>query len=211
MTNSFDNSEKQLADEIYSQSVTIRLNEDNHQPEKFSNTSLRQDDFAHSTPFTATVVSDTNRQNSHFLTQEHSSFKDGFDLRSKLNFSGESGSVPSPPIFSQRNRVPTQLTSVNDPFRPITTARKSQQIGSDIFRDAINAQSPVEHSSIVANTNTACNENIAHVHLANQEFLSKWLHPLNLINLRGMGLSIQKLGGINSNNGLIYMIFHRKK
>jgi hypothetical protein len=27
------------------------------------------------------------------------------------------------------------------------------------------------------------NVNIAHVHLANQEFLSKWLHPLNLINL----------------------------
>ena len=77
MTNSFDNSEKQLADEIYSPSVTNRLNEDERQPENLSNTSLRQDDFAHSTPFTATVVSDTN--NSPFLTQEHSFLKDDFD------------------------------------------------------------------------------------------------------------------------------------
>jgi hypothetical protein len=47
MSNSFDNSEKQLADEIYSPSVTTRLNEDKHQPENFANTSLRQDAFAH--------------------------------------------------------------------------------------------------------------------------------------------------------------------
>ena len=116
MTNSFDNSEKQLADEIYSPSVTTRLNEVKHQPENLSNTSLRQDDFAHSTPVTATVVSDTN--NSPFLTQEHSFLKDDFDWRSKLNFSGES--VVNPPIFSQRNRVTTQLTSVNDPSWSIT-------------------------------------------------------------------------------------------
>ena len=71
MTNSFDNSQKQLADEIYSPSVTTRLNEDERQPENLSNTSLRQDDFAHSTPFTATVVSNTIRQKSPFHTQEH--------------------------------------------------------------------------------------------------------------------------------------------
>ena len=141
MTNSFDNSEKQLADEIYSPPVTTHLNENKHQPENFSNTSLRQDAFAHSTPFMAIVVSDTIRQNSPFLIQEHSSLKDDFDLRSTLNFAGESGSVLSPPIFSPRNRVPTQLTSVNDPSRSITTTRKSQQIGSDIFRDAMNTQS----------------------------------------------------------------------
>jgi hypothetical protein len=68
MTNSFDNSEKQLADEIYSPSVTTRLNEDERQPENLSNTSLRQDDFAHSTPFTATVVNETIRHKSLFLT-----------------------------------------------------------------------------------------------------------------------------------------------
>ena len=71
MTNSFDNSEKQLADEIYSPSVTTRLNEDERQPENLSNTSLRQDDFAHSTPFTATVVNETIRHKTPFLTQEH--------------------------------------------------------------------------------------------------------------------------------------------
>ena len=99
----------------------------------------------------AIVVSDTIRQNSPFLNQEHSSLKVEFDLRSTLNFAGDSGSVLSPPIFSPRNRVPTQLTSVNDPSRSITTTRKSQ--------DAMNTQSPLEHSYILNNTNTACNEN----------------------------------------------------
>jgi hypothetical protein len=37
----------------------------------------------------------------------------------------------------------------------LTTTRKSQQIGSDIFRDAMNTQSPLEHSYILNNTNTA--------------------------------------------------------
>jgi hypothetical protein len=41
----------------------------------------------------------------------------------------------------------------------LTTTRKSQQIGSDIFRDAMNTQSPLEHSYILNNTTTACNEN----------------------------------------------------
>jgi hypothetical protein len=88
ITNSFDNSEKQLVHEIYSPSVTTLLNEDERQPENLSNTSLRQDDFAHSTPFTATVVNETIRHKSTFLTQEHSFLKDNFNLRSKLNFSG---------------------------------------------------------------------------------------------------------------------------
>ena len=125
MTNPFDNSQKQLAVEIYSPSVTTRLNEDEHEPKNLSNTSLRQDDFAHSTPFTATVVSDTIRKNSRFHTQEHS-FRN-FNLRLKFNFSGESESVVSPPIFSQGNRVPTQLTPVNDLSRQVTTTQKSQQ------------------------------------------------------------------------------------
>jgi hypothetical protein len=34
----------------------------------------------------------------------------------------------------------------------LTTTRKSQQIGSDIFRDAMNTQSALEHSYIVNNT-----------------------------------------------------------
>ena len=120
MTNPFDNSQKQLAVEIYSPSVTTRLNEDEHEPKNLSITSLRQDDFAHSTPFTATVVSDTIRQKSAFHTQEHSFLKYSFYLRLKLNFSGESGSVVSPPIFSLGNRVPTQLNPVSDPSRSVT-------------------------------------------------------------------------------------------
>ena len=43
------------------------------------------------------------------------------------------------------------------------------------------------------------------------EFPSKLPPPLNLINVNGMGLRIQRLGGINSNDGLICMISHRKK
>lgn len=105
MTNSFDNSEKQLADEIYSPSVTTRLNEDERQPENLSNTSLRQDDFAHSTPFTATVVNETIRHKSPFLTQEHSFLKDNFNLRSKLNFSGESGCCKSVSISYHNTEV----------------------------------------------------------------------------------------------------------
>jgi hypothetical protein len=80
--------------------VTTRPNGDEQQPDNLSNTSLRQDDFGHSTPFTATDVSDTIRQSSPFHTQERSFLKVNFNLRSKLNCSGESESVVSPSIFS---------------------------------------------------------------------------------------------------------------
>ena len=100
MTNSFDNSQKQLADEIYSPSVTTRLNEDERQPENLSNTSLRQDDFAHSTPFTATV---TRLGKNLLFIHKNIRFLMITNLKSKLNFSGESGSVVSPPIFNQGN------------------------------------------------------------------------------------------------------------
>jgi hypothetical protein len=105
MTNSFDNSEKQLADEVYSSSVATRLNEDERHPENLSNTSLRQDDFAHSTPVTATVVNETIMHKSPFLTQEHSFLKDNFNLRSKLNFSGESGCCMSVSISYHNTEV----------------------------------------------------------------------------------------------------------
>jgi hypothetical protein len=140
-----------------------RPNGDEHQPENSSNDSIRQDDFAHSSPFTATVVRDTIRQKSPFHTKEHLFLKDNLNLRSKLNFSGESGNCVSPSIFNQGNRVPTQLTTVNDPSHSVATTRKSQPIRSDIFRDALNTQSPLEHYYIVNYTYTACNENIYHV------------------------------------------------
>ena len=65
--------------EAIRKSLTSRPNEDEHQRDNLSNTSLRHDDFAHSTPFTATVVSDTIRQKSPFHTQEHSFLKDIFN------------------------------------------------------------------------------------------------------------------------------------
>jgi hypothetical protein len=66
-------------------------------------------------------------------TEEHSFLKDNLNLRSKLNFPGESGGVVSPSIFSQRNRVPTQLTTVNDPFRSVTTTRKSMPESATVY------------------------------------------------------------------------------
>jgi hypothetical protein len=86
--------------EALRKSVKTHPNGDEHQPDNLSNISLRQDDFRHSTPFTATDVSDTIRQTSPFHTQERSFLKANFNLRSKLNCSGESESVVSPSIFS---------------------------------------------------------------------------------------------------------------